>query len=89
MQDKKLKQFKIAVGEILKEIRQTKTDLSITRLAYEYEFDKGNISRTERGNYNIQLATAWKLCEALNISFSDFAKLLENKLGKNFSFIDD
>ena len=89
MQDKRIKQFKKAVGEIIREVRKTKTNLSITRLAYEYEFDKGNISKTERGLYNIQLATAWKLCEALGISFSEFAKLLENKLGKDFTFIDE
>ena len=89
MQDEKIIQFKKAVGEIIREIRETKTDLSITRLAYEYEFDKGNISKTERGLYNIQLATAWKICEALGISFSDFAKLLEKKLGKDFTLIEE
>lgn len=46
----------------------------------------GNLSKIERGIYGIQLLTAWKLCEALEIKFSDFAKTLEEKLGEDFNF---
>lgn len=89
MQDKKVETFKIAVGEVIKELRKTRTNLSINKLALEYDFDKGNLSKTERGLYSIQLITAWKISEALGIKFSDFAKLLEEKLENNFSLIDE
>ena len=89
MQDKKVETFKITVGEVIKELRKTRTNLSINKLALEYDFDKGNLSKTERGLYSIQLITAWKISEALGIKFSDFAKLLEEKLENNFSLIDE
>jgi len=61
--------------------------LSQEELALEYDFDKGNLSKTERGLYSIQLITAWRISEALGIKFSDFAKLLEEKLENNFSLL--
>lgn len=33
--------------------------------------------------------TAWRISEALGISFVDFAKMLEEKLGDDFKFIDE
>ena len=89
MQDEKTEQFKKAVGQVIKEIRENKTDLSINKLALEFDFDKSNLSKIERGIYGIQLVTAWKISESLGIKFSDFAKLIEEKLGKNFKFMDE
>ena len=89
MQDKKTKKFKKAVGEVIKNIRQTKTNLSINQMALEFDFDKSNLSKIERGVYGIQLITAWKISEALGIKFSDFAKMIENKLDKNFKLMDE
>ena len=80
--------FKITVGELIRELR-TKKDVSLTRLAYEYDFDKGNLSKTERGIYSIHLITAWRLAEALGMKFSDFAKCLEEKLGDDFVLMDE
>ena len=89
MQDKKQKKFKKAVGEVIKDIRQEKTNLSINQLALEFDFDKSNLSKIERGMYGIQLITAWKISEALGIKFSDFAKMIEEKLGENFKLMDE
>ena len=65
--------FKLAVGEIVRQEREKNTGKSLNTFANEYEFDRGNLSKIERGIYGIQLLTAWKLCEALGIKFSDFA----------------
>lgn len=87
-QAKNLK-FKLAVGEIVRQEREKNTGKSLNTFANEYEFDRGNLSKIERGIYGIQLLTAWKLCEALEIKFSDFAKTLEEKLGEDFKFFDE
>ncbi len=89
MQELKEDIFKKAVGDVVKEARTSVKELSINKFAAEYDFDKGNISKTEKGIYNIYLITAWKLSEALGISFVDFATRLQDKLGENFKFMDE
>lgn len=90
MQDTKKHQiFKEAVGEVFRDIRKTKSGISLNKFALEYDLDKSNVSKTERGLINIYLITAWKISEAHGIKFSDFAKMLEEKLGKDFTFIDE
>ncbi len=90
MQDnEKVVKFKKAVGNVIKKLRKDKSTLSINKLAAEYDFDKGNLSKTERGIYNIQLMTAWRLSESLGVSFVEFAKYLQDELGENFTFIDE
>ena len=86
--DKKILILNKAVGEIVKELREQNSKSSINNFAREYDFDRGNLSKLERGLLNCRLATALKLSEALGIKFSDFAKLLEEKLDKNFTLID-
>ncbi len=85
----KSEKFKQAVGEILKEIRISDSGISMSKLAYEYDIDKGNLSKLERGFYDCRLSTAWKIAEANNVKFSDFALRLEQKLGDDFKFIDE
>lgn len=85
----KLLHFKQAVGRVIQKIRKSKTGLSINKFALEYDFDKGNLSKIERGQYNIYLYTAWKIIEALDIDFSEFAKMLKEELGDDFTFIDE
>ncbi len=87
MQENKLFKFRSAVGKTIKKMRLEK-DYSINKMAFEYDFDKGNLSKTERGIYSIHLVTAWKICEALGIKFSDFAKRLEEELGDDFNLTD-
>lgn len=89
MQEFKEDIFKRAVGEVIREIRISNNNLSINKFAAEYDFDKGNISKIEKGKYSIYLATAWKLSEALGIDFVEFASRLKEKLGKEFKFIDE
>jgi len=89
MQDSnKIAKFKSAIGEVFSELRVASGDVSLNKLALEYDIDKGSLSKLERGVYDCRLSTAWKLSQANGISFSDFAKMLEEKLGKDFTFID-
>ena len=89
MQVSKEEIFKKAVGEVLQDVRKTYKNISINKFAGEYDFDKGNICKIEKGQYSIYLLTAWKISEALGISFVEFATRLEKKLGKDFKFIDE
>lgn len=89
MQVSKEEIFKKAVGEVLRDVRMKKKNISINKFAGEYDFDKGNISKIEKGAYSIYLLTAWKISEALGISFVEFATKLEDKLGKDFKFLDE
>ena len=88
-QSKKTIQFMRAVGDVFKEIRQEKTHHSISKLSLEYEIDRGNLSKIERGIINCRLITAWKVAEAAGITFTEFAQRLEDKLGKDFILFDE
>ena len=88
-ENEKIIKFKNAVGNVIKSIRINDMNLSLNKFANQFDFDKGNLSKTEHGKYNIFLMTAWKISEAAKIKFSDFAKLLEAELGEDFSFIDN
>lgn len=81
--------FASTLGEILKDIRSTHSGLSINRLANEYELNKGTLSKLERGNNNCQLITLWLLSEALGVKCSELIKILEEKLGEDFSLLDE
>ena len=91
MQQDKIKnlQFKKAVGNVFKKIRLNNTQKSISKFAREFDLDRGNLSKIERGQLSCGLITAWKIAEASNISFSAFAKLLEEELGEDFKLIDE
>lgn len=88
-QNNKTSQFLNTVGDIFKRIRTEKTHNSINQFAREYDIDRGNLSKIERGLNSCRLITAWKLCEAAGIKFSEFAKILENELGNDFSLTDE
>ena len=87
--NKNIDLFNKTVGAMVKDLRQKSAAKSINKFANEYDFDRGNFSRFERGEISCRLVTMWKICEASNIKFSDFAKKLELKLGKNFKMIDE
>lgn len=86
--DKKV-YFKSKLGELIQEIRLSKGHSSLSKFADEYEIDKGNFNRLERGKHSIELFTLWKILESLNIDILEFMALLKNKLGKDFTLIDE
>ncbi|MBE7703396.1 MAG: helix-turn-helix transcriptional regulator [Cyanobacteria bacterium SIG28] len=89
MQQDKIDKFKIASGNVIKYIRENYSkNTSINQLAREYDIDRGNLSKIERGINCCNLITAWKISEASGIKFSKFAELLEKELGEDFEFFD-
>lgn len=91
MQDKeeKLLLFKKAVGEVIHELRSELPDISMSKLAMEYEIDKGSLSRLERGLMECYVSTLWKIAEATGVKFSEVAYRIEDKLGNEFKFMDE
>ncbi len=88
MQDDKNLTFKTAIGKVFSQLRKKNKNISLNKLALEYDISKGSLSKLEHGIYDCRLSTAWKLAEANGVKFSEFAILLEDNLGKNFTFID-
>ena len=64
-------------GETIKKIRLEK-GLSQETLAFEADIDRTYISDIEKGERNISIQVAYKLALALQISFSDLIKEIEN-----------
>jgi len=86
--EKNIQIFNSIVGELVKEIRLKNSFVSMNKFAREFDFDRGNFSKLENGHVGCRLATIWKFAEANNIKFSEFAKLLEEKMPENFTLID-
>ena len=88
-QSEKILQIKKSLGKVFSKLRTQKGKISINQLAFEYDIDKGTLSKLERGLYDCRISTAIKLAQANGIKFSQFAKLLEDELGQNFSLVDE
>lgn len=58
----------------------------INTFSYEYDIGNGLLSRLEKGNIDTKITTLWKLANAFGYKCSDFVKLLEEKLPKDFNF---
>lgn len=86
--DEKNLQFIKAVGRVIRRLREERTGNSCQKFAYEYDLKQCNLSRIENGKHNAAFYFIWGISEALGMKFSDFAKLIEEELGENFSLID-
>jgi len=75
------------IAELIKELRENK-NYSGRKLSYEYGISRANLNKIENALIECKISTLMKICEALGIKFSDFAKLLEEKLGEDFSLTD-
>ena len=89
VQNDKILYLKNKLGKVFKSLRERQNNISINQLALEWDLDKGSLSKLERGIYDCRISTALKICEAVNIKFSDFAKILEYELGEDFKFMNE
>lgn len=87
--DEKSLQFRKIVGKTFEKIRKKHHKTSRSVFAREYDIDRGNLSKLERGIISCSLMTAWKISEASGVRFSEFAKLLEDELGSDFKLMDE
>ncbi|OQX80232.1 MAG: hypothetical protein B6D64_03535 [Bacteroidetes bacterium 4484_276] len=64
-------------GKIIKKLRLER-NLSQESLAFDADIDRTYISNIEKGERNISIEVAYKLANALQISFSELIKEIEN-----------
>lgn len=79
----------VVLGSYIKELRIKKGYISRKKFADEYDLNDSNLSKIERGLIEAKFVTLLKILQALDITPSEFMKELENKLGKNFTLIDE
>ena len=72
-------------GKTLKKLRKQK---SLYLLAGEYDISTSLLNSLERGFKDPQLTTIFKLSEALGVRASDFVKIIDENLPKDFSLVD-
>jgi transcriptional regulator with XRE-family HTH domain len=91
MQQKNDKTILLAqvIGQTIKELRLKNQKGSINKFAHEYDLDVGNTSRVEKGSIDVKTVTLWKISESLGVSLSDFIKIIETKIGKDFNFTEE
>lgn len=74
-----------ALAEVVKDLRGKRSQFIF---ASENDISTSIVSMVERGLKDPQLTTLIKLAEAFDMKLSDFSKLIEEKLPKNFSLIE-
>ena len=82
-------ELRIKVGKVIQHIRKNSGAKSLNNFALEYDIDRGNLSKIERGEVGCSINTAWRIVEAAGVKFSDFAKMLEDELGNDFKLMDE
>ncbi|MBQ7450159.1 helix-turn-helix transcriptional regulator [bacterium] len=83
--EKKKKILLKAIGKVVFEKRKT-LNKGINKFSFEYDIGNGLLSRLENGKTDTKISTLWKIANAFELKFSDFAKLIENELDSNFNF---
>ncbi|MFA7658845.1 MAG: helix-turn-helix transcriptional regulator [Candidatus Gastranaerophilaceae bacterium] len=81
-EEKKL--IRHAIGKVVTNLRGDKSKFM---LGAENDISTSILSNLENGKKDPQLTTIFKLAEAFNMKASDFIKLVEKNLPKNFSLI--
>lgn len=76
-----------AIGKVVLRNRK-KLNKGINKFSFEYDIGNGLLSRLENGKSDTKISTLWKLSNAFNISFIEFAKQIEEELPKGFCFYD-
>jgi len=76
-----------AVGKVVHNQR-AKMNTGINKFSFEYDIGNGLLSRLENGIADTKISTLWKLANAFEIKFSEFAKLIEKELPESFNFFD-
>lgn len=85
MQEKYRKFYK-SVAEVLRTER--KKSAKFTIFCYENDIAKSLLNTIENGNTQTYFANVARVVKALGLSFEEFGKLLDDELGKDFTFTD-
>ena len=75
------------LAKAIKEAR-IKTGKSCNKIEEEFDIGSGVLNRIENAKFDCKFITLWKICEALEIDFSDLITEIKNILSNKFSLID-
>lgn len=78
-----------ALSEVVRTLRVNKLGLSVNKFGESYGIEKNNILRIEKANGYCKLITIWQIANAFGLKFSEFIKYVEEKLGDDFTLIDE
>lgn len=81
--------LKYILGQNIQQARIDKQYKSLNKFAREYDINRANLSKIERGEVGCSFIMAWRISEALGIKLSDFVKQLEDCLGSDFKLMDE
>lgn len=79
----------IVINSLAKTIKRLRGDKSQYNLGLEYGIPSSVINNIEHGEKDPQYTTIFRIANALNLTFSEFAKELEKELPENFNWYDD
>ena len=77
----------VAIGSVVARKRK-ELNKGINKFSFEYDIGNGLLSRLENGTSEAKISTLWKLANAFDMPFSEFAKLIEDELPVNFNFYE-
>ncbi|MCR5260819.1 MAG: helix-turn-helix domain-containing protein [Candidatus Gastranaerophilales bacterium] len=77
-----------AIGKVVYQQRKL-LKKGINKFSFEYDIGNGLLSRLENGTSDTKITTLWKLANAFNMTFAEFACLIEKELPADFNFYDD
>ena len=86
LQDNKQKVI-IVLGKIINKYR-IKNNLSLNLLANQLQTSKTVISLIEKGQKDPQFTTLWRICEGLNIPFSELVTEVKKEFPEDFNLSD-
>ncbi len=87
--NEKIQHLNKALSEVVKSMRVNKTGLSVNKFGESYGIEKNNILRIEKAQGYCKLITIWQVANAFGLKFSEFIKYVEEKLGDDFTLIDE
>lgn len=82
------KNKQILLDALSRTIKKHRGSLSQSKLAIKGDISTSTINMIEHAKKDPQYTTLYKLAETFELSFSDFAKLIEEEIPKNISLID-
>ena len=79
-----------AIADVIKEQRKSlsKSQRLQRLFADEFEMQKSLLSRLENANNEPKIGSLWMISEAFGLKPSEFFKLVEQKLPKDFKILD-
>ncbi len=75
------------IGSLIRKERKH-LNKGINVFSYEYDIGNGLLSKLENGQADSRISTLWKLSNAFGLKCSEFIKMVEDSLPRDFNFYE-